>query len=68
MLGTQNNVSKPDAITQSILNVQGMASNSLYNTGVYLSRQQYFENVSTHEFHGLKLWVRQNLQYNLQSP
>jgi len=43
MIGTQKNLTKPDAITQVILNVLGIASNSLYNTGVYLSRQQYFE-------------------------
>jgi transposase len=47
MLSTQKNVTKPDAIAQVILNVLGMASNSLYNTGVYLSRQQYFENSKT---------------------
>lgn len=43
MIGTQKNATKPDAIDQAILNVLGIASNSLYNTGVYLSRQQYFE-------------------------
>ncbi|BAY46108.1 hypothetical protein SAMD00079811_37160 [Scytonema sp. HK-05] len=47
MLLTQKNATKPDAIVQVILNVLGMASNSLYNTGVYLSRQQYFENSKT---------------------
>ncbi len=47
MLLTQKNATKPDAIAQVILNVLGMASNSLYNTGVYLSRQQYFENSKT---------------------
>jgi len=44
MLGTQKNATKPDVISELILNILGMASNSLYNTGVYLSRQQYFEN------------------------
>jgi len=43
MIGTQKNATKPDAVSELILNVLGMASNSLYNTGVYLSRQQYFE-------------------------
>lgn len=43
MIGTQKNVTKPDAVAEAILNVLGIASNSLYNTGVYLSRQQYFE-------------------------
>jgi transposase len=43
MIGTQRNATKPDALTQTILNVLGIASNSLYNTGVYLSGQQYFE-------------------------
>lgn len=47
MIGTQKDATKPDAIAQVILNVLGMASNSLYNTGVYLSRQQYFENSKT---------------------
>lgn len=42
MIGTQKNATKPDAVSELILNVLGMASNSLYNTGVYLSRQQYF--------------------------
>ncbi|MBW4503626.1 MAG: transposase [Scytonema hyalinum WJT4-NPBG1] len=47
MIGTQKDATKPDAISQVILNVLGMASNSLYNTGLYLSRQQYFENDKT---------------------
>ncbi|WP_373526837.1 RNA-guided endonuclease InsQ/TnpB family protein [Nostoc sp.] len=47
MIGTQKNATKPDAVSKLILNVLGMASNSLYNTGVYLSRQQYFENGKT---------------------
>ncbi|MBO3462139.1 hypothetical protein G7B40_007950 [Aetokthonos hydrillicola Thurmond2011] len=40
--GTQKDLTKPDAITEQILIILGMASNSLYNTGVYLSRQRYF--------------------------
>lgn len=42
-IGTQKDLTKPDAITEQILTILGIASNSLYNTGVYLSRQRYFK-------------------------
>jgi IS605 OrfB family transposase len=42
-IGTQKDLTKPDATTQQILKVLAMASNSLYNTGVYVNRQRYFK-------------------------